>query len=116
VNPILTLDGIPPVVAAYTMRGARRHTVILPFVLPLARAFRPKAQDMTIYDAGWRDAKRFWGDITPTNRLIAAYYTWPKLTELEKVEARPSLQEALEQALGWAEEVGLPASIAPWEL
>jgi hypothetical protein len=113
---ILPLNDLPPVVAAYTVHREQRHTVILPFILPLAHSFTPRALDATVYDAGWRDTQGLWPDITPTNRLIAAYHVWPKLSDQEKTDARPFLQEALEQAIRWAAEVGLPAPVAPWEL
>jgi hypothetical protein len=110
------LDGIPPVVAAYTAKGRRRHTVILPFTLVLARAFRPRSQDSTVDDPGWRDPRKFWSEITPTNRLIMAYYLWPCLSKTERTEARSWLSEALQQATVWAAEVHLPAPVAPWSL
>ncbi|HEV8716951.1 MAG TPA: hypothetical protein VGX03_29545 [Candidatus Binatia bacterium] len=73
---ISPLDGMPPVVAVYTAKGRRRHTVILPFTLSLAQVFRPWAQDSTVYDPEWRDPRKLWSEITPTNRLITAYYLW----------------------------------------
>src|SRR5262249_41628129 len=74
---ISSFDGIPPVVAAYTAKGRRRHTVILPFTLSLAQVFRPWAQDSTVDDPGWRDPRKLWSEITPTNRLITTYHLWP---------------------------------------
>jgi len=73
---LAALDGMAPVVAAYTARGTRRHTVILPFTLFLAQAFRPRTQDATVYDPNWRDPRKLWDEITPTSRLITAYYLW----------------------------------------
>jgi hypothetical protein len=110
------LDAWPPVVAAYTARGRRRHTVILPFTLSLAQEFHPWSHDTTVYDPGWHVPIHLWHEITPTNRLIAAYYLWSRLSETERQVARPWLEEALQQATRWAEEVQLPAPVAPWRL
>src|SRR5262249_51264907 len=113
---ISSFDGIPPVVAAYTAKGRRRHTVILPFTLSLVQVFRPWAQDSTVDDPGWRDPRKLWSEITPTNRLITAYHLWPRLSNTERTEARPWLGEALQQAAAWAAEVHLPTPVAPWAL
>jgi len=110
------LNNWPPVVAAYKVRGSRRHTVILPFILSLAQEFRPWSKDATVYDPGWYVPVNLWHEITPTNRLIAAYYLWSRLSETERREARPWLVEALNQATGWATEVQLPVPAAPWSL
>jgi hypothetical protein len=110
------LDNCPPVVAAYTTRGNRRHTVILPFTLTLKQEFHPLSLDATVYDPGWHMPVNLWHEITPTNRLIAAYYLWSRLSEAERQEARPWLVEALHQATEWAIEVQLPVPAAPWSL
>lgn len=86
---ITPLKVIPPIVAAYTAKGRRWHTVILPFTLSLTQDFRPWSQDSTVHDPGWRTPLRLWSEITPTNRLIAAYYLWPRLSDRERTEAQP---------------------------
>lgn len=111
---VAPLEGMPPVVAAYTARGGRRHTVILPFTI--RTGFRPRSQDPTVYAPGWRAPMQLWSEITLTNRLIAAYYLWPRLSQMERREAQPFLVEALHQASAWAAEVQLPAAVAPWDL
>ncbi len=113
---VAPLEGMPPVVAAYTARGGRRHTVILPFTIRLAQDFRPWSHDPTVYAPGWRAPMKLWSEITLTNRLIAAYYLWPRLSQMERREAQPFLVEALQQASAWAAEVQLPAAVAPWDL
>ena len=115
-GPISPLDGWPPVVAAYTARGSRRHTVILPFTLALTQRFCPRSHDPTVYDPGWHLPISLWSEITPTNRLITAYYLWSRLSEAERHAARPWLVEALRQATGWAAEAQLPGPAAPWRL
>jgi hypothetical protein len=110
------LDSCPPVVAAYTARGGRRHTVILPFTLALGPEFCPWSHDATVYAPGWHMPMNLWHEITPTNRLIAAYYLWNRLAEAERQAAQPWLVEALQQAAEWAAEVQLPAPAAPWSL
>jgi len=111
---ITPLAGTPPVVAAYTAKGRRRYTVILSFTLSLAQDFKPRSQDSTVYDPGWRVPMPLWGEITLTNRLIAAYYLWPRLSDRERREAQPFLLEVLNQSSGWAAEVQLPPPVAPW--
>lgn len=108
------LEGQPPVVAAYTAKGRRRHTVILPFVLTICQLFTPSTQDSTVYDAQWQEPIGRWAEITPTNRLIAAYYLWSRLSETERARAQPSLVEALQQSTAWAKEVQLPLPVTPW--
>jgi 8-oxo-dGTP pyrophosphatase MutT (NUDIX family) len=93
--PMTMLVVTPPIVAAYTARGRRRHTAIIPFCLTVRSDFQPCAQDSTVYDPGWRDLRDVWSEITPTNRLIAAQYVWPRLTEQERLSAQPSVTEAL---------------------
>ena len=51
------LAGAPPIVAAYTARGRRRHTVIVSFCLAIRSDFQLCAQDSTVYDPGWRDLR-----------------------------------------------------------
>ena len=111
---IAPLEGQPPVVAAYTAKGRRRHTVLLPFVLSVSQLFLPASQDPTVYAAQWQEPMSRWADITPTNRIIAAYYVWPRLSEVERARARPSVEEALQQATAWAREIELPAPVPPW--
>lgn len=111
---VTPLDVTPPVVAAYTVKGQRRYTVILPFATSLAEEFCPRSQDATVYDPGWRTPMSCWSEITPTNRLIAAYYLWPRLSQVDRLSARPFLEEALAQASRWATEVCLPPARAPW--
>ena len=106
----------PPIVAAYTAKGQRRHTVLLPVTLTVSHDFQPHTQDPTVYDPGWYDPRLLWSDITPTNRLLAALYLWPRLTESERMVAQPSATEALEQASGWATEIGFLPPIAPWKM
>ncbi len=102
------LDVTPPVVACYTVQGQRKHTVILPFILSITKTFLPRVQDTTVYNPGWHVPTNIWGEITATNRLIAAYYLWHRLSEAEKVAAQPFLDDALNQAFMWAAEVKLP--------
>lgn len=113
---ILPFDVAPPVVAAYTVREQRRHTVILPFTLVLRQPFHPAAHDSSVYDPAWRDATEFWSEITPTNRLITGYYLWSRLSNEQRRVARRSLEEALREAMVWAREVDLPEPPAPWDL
>ena len=111
---ITPLEVVPPVVAAYTAKGKRRYTVILPFTVSLAQDFKPRSHDSTVYDPGWRVPLHLWGEITLTNRLIAAYYLWPRLSDKERKEAKPFLLEVLNQSSRWAAEVQLPPPVAPW--
>lgn len=111
---IAPLEGHPPVVAAYNAKGRRRHTALLPFVLSVSKTFTPAAQDATVYDAQWQEPMNCWTDITPTNRLIAAYYLWSRLSEGERARAKPSVEDALQQATAWAKEVQLPSPVPPW--
>ncbi len=111
---IAPLEGQPPVIAAYIAKGQRRRTVILPFVLTISQLVAPCAQDSTVYDAQWQEPINLWAEITPTNRLIAAYYLWSRLSETERARAQPSLEEALQQSTAWASEVQLPFPVAPW--
>lgn len=113
-NAIAPLEGQPPVVAAYTAKGRRRHTVLLPFALSVSQTFTPVSQDATVYGAQWQESMTCWAAITPTNRLIAAYYVWPRLSEVERARAKPSVEEALQQATMWAREVQLPSPVPPW--
>lgn len=106
----------PPIVAAYTVKGQRRRTVLVPFTLTLQQDFQPRTQDPTVYDPGWCDPHTIWRDITPTNRLLAAYVLWPRLTPAERCAARPSVTDALEQASAWATESGFSPPIAPWNV
>jgi len=112
--PMTMLAVTPPIVAACTAKGQRRHTIIFPFCLTVRSDFQPCAQDTTVYDPGWRDLRDVWSEITPTNRLIAAQYVWPRLTEQERRAAHPSVAEALAQASTWAAEIGFPPPSAPW--
>ena len=113
-SPIAMLPLSPPIVAAYTAKGQRRHTVLLPFHVTVGSEFRPCVRDTTVYDPGWRDVRDVWSEITPTNRLIAAHYMWPQLTEQERRIAQPRVAEALQQASTWAAEIGLLPPPAPW--
>jgi 8-oxo-dGTP pyrophosphatase MutT (NUDIX family) len=112
--PITMLAVVPPIVAAYTAKGQRRHTVIMPFRVTVRSDFQPYVQDTTVYDPGWRDCREVWSEITPTNRLIAAQHEWARLTEQERRSAQPSIAEALGQAATWAAEIGFPPPVAPW--
>jgi hypothetical protein len=112
--PLVMLPVAPPIVAAYTAKRQRRHTVIIPFCLTVQSDFQPCTHDMTVYDPGWRNLHDVWSEITPTNRLIAAQYMWPRLTEQERRAAQPSVAEALVQASTWAAEIGFPPPITPW--
>lgn len=110
------LEVTPPVVTAYIAKGRRRHTVILPFVLSMTQVFSPWTQDPTVYDPGWYSPVQVWREITPANRLIAAYYLWPRLSQQEQTETKPFLDEAFTQAAGAAAEVQLPTPAIPWAL
>lgn len=112
--PLGMLPVAPPIVAAYTAKGQRRHTVIIPFCLTVQSDFQPCTHDTTVYDPGWRNLHDVRSEITPTNRLIAAEYMWPRLTEQERRIAQPSVAEALVQASTWAAEMGFPLPVAPW--
>lgn len=112
--PLVMLPVAPPIVAAYTAKGQRRHTVIIPFCLTVQSTFQPCTHDTTVYDPGWRNLHDVWSEITPTNRLIAAQYMWSRLTEQERRVAQPSVAEALVQASTWAAEIGFPPPITPW--
>jgi hypothetical protein len=113
-TPLIPQERQPPVVAAYHAKGRRRHTVLLPFALSVSGTFTPATQDTTVYAARWQEPITCWAEITPTNRLLAAYYLWPRLSEAEQMSAKPSVEDALHQATAWAREVGLPAPAVPW--
>ena len=113
---ITPLEVTPPVVTTYIAKGQRRYTVILPFVLSMTQAFSPSTQDPTVYDPGWCTPVRVWREITPANRLIAAYYLWPRLSQWERAAAQPCLAEALQQSAAAAAAVYLPTPAAPWTL
>ena len=111
---IAPLEGQPPVVAAYNVKGRRRHTALLPFVLSVSQPFTPASQDATVYAAQWQAPMNCWAEITPTNRLIAAYYLWSRLSAVERARAKPSVEEAFQQATAWAREVELPSPVPLW--
>ncbi len=113
---IAPLESYPPIVAAYYAKGRRHHTVLLPFMLVIERPFVPQSQDGSVYAAQWLEPIQCWADITPTNRLLAAYYLWPRMSTEERAHAKPGIAEAFHQATQWATEVQLPlpALPSPW--
>lgn len=114
-DPVLMCTVNPPIVAAYMAKGHGRHTVLVPFTLTVPSDFQPSTQDPTVYAPGWYDSRQLWLEITPTNRLLAAYFLWPRLTVSERAVAQPSVAEAVAQASDWAAACGFSTPIAPWD-
>ena len=113
-SKVKPLEVTPPVVAKYFAKGKTRHTIIIPFISTVTLNTPLYSKDSTVYDPGWHIPVDIWADITPTNRLIASYYIWNRLSSDEQLKARPFLNDALEQAVEWATEVDLPSPQAPW--
>jgi hypothetical protein len=104
---------IGPVVTSYSAKGETRYTLIATFMVETYDSPSLAVSDHSVSDAKWEQAPIFWDEITPANRLILAHLRWSDLSETERSEAMPSLQQAFHFCSHAAELSGLPAPILP---
>jgi 8-oxo-dGTP pyrophosphatase MutT (NUDIX family) len=108
-----------PVVTAYTVRGSKRYTLVLPYGAgPLPEenpSVAPRPLHGSVSAAEWRQVPGLWDEVTPASCIFAGRHLWRGLTAEEREEALGPLAAALSQCDKWAEEVGLHRTGRWWD-
>lgn len=111
----LPASHLGPVVTSYTAKGSRRHTLVTAMTCSVSAPSDLSAGDHSVDAACWMEMPPDWSTLAPANRLILGHLAWHALSRTQQDQAMEPLLAAIGQCAEWADEIGLPRAVAPWE-
>jgi 8-oxo-dGTP pyrophosphatase MutT (NUDIX family) len=104
----------PPPTTSYTVGGARKHVVVLPYAITAPQGFHPVASDRSVTTARWVNPLEVIPNLAPANCIVVCKFIWPRLDAALRGKCRASIGNAAADCKRWAQEAGVPPVDMAW--
>ena len=108
----LSLAPVPT--TSYFDRGRQQYVLVLPYVSSKLLRFVPNPSDSSVIAARWSNPILGFTKLAPANRVIVAFFIWPRLDLTARAACRLAVDEAIADTSEWARQVDVEPVSANW--